>query len=236
MADEIKEIKIRDKVQRYELDNLIWSNYVLGNLTTTEIVNVCNNDLKKRFGDSVFPFGEVTNNDVSSYVQKLSDAIKKRQDEGLAQKIDVVFNIVDELQNIAIEVKKDMDLVSQRSRTLLDDSEQDVSLENRYFRWAEAFHRNITSFKDLTQLLANIQGKFQGTVITLNVVDEKFKEILTVIRDTTVIPNNMKRQLLLEIKDRMDRVRKDLVSIPVAKQVKAEVIQVKPLEFDENKI
>lgn len=232
MANEIQKI-YRDKIDRYEFSQLVWSNYVLGRLTVPEVMELCNNDLKKRFQD-VPPFGFIEKKDISSYVEKISKEIKKRTNEDFQEKFNVVVDIVEEVQNVAHQLKEDMQQVRERAQHFFENSEQDAVAEQRYFKWDEALHKDMAAFKEFVQLLANIQGKLQ-TNITLNVVDEKFKEILTVIRDTQTLPNNMKRQLLLEIKDRIEKVRKDLVSLPAPKDVKtvqAKVVSVEPLEIE----
>lgn len=222
------ELVSKDKIERYDFGQLIWTNYILGRLKVNEVVELCNKDLEKRFQQTP-PFGFITKSDVSNYVNKLSTEIRKKSDEDFQQKITVVVDIVDEVQNIAQQVKEDMEAARERARFLLDASINDASLEKRYFQWDEVLHKDITAFKDLVQLLAGIQGKLQPT-ITLTLVDEKFKEILAVIRDTQLLPNNLKKQLLVEIRDRIERVRKDLVSLPgETKQVKAKVISVEPL-------
>lgn len=231
--DNAPAVRVKDKLERYELDKLVWSNYVLGKLTIPETVNVCNEDLKKRFEDNP-PFGKVEAIDVSSYIEKIHREIKKKADSTLQEKVDIVFNIVDQLQNIAIQVKDDMDIVRGRARKYLEESDVDSSIdqtaalaaENKYFKWDDAFHKDILAFKDIAQLLASVQGKI-STNITLNVVDEKFKIILETVRDSQVIPNNMKRALLAEIKDKIDQARKDLISMPTIKEAK--VINAKPV-------
>lgn len=226
MADIIR--TYRDRIERYGFDTLVWTNYVVGKLSKQEVTNLCNQDLRKRFQETP-PFGFLEVTDVSTYVTKLSTEIKKKADEDLQTKITVVVDVVDEIQNIAKQIRDDMEAVRERAQHFLESSMDDAVAESRYFKWDEALHKDITAFKDLVQLLAGIQGKLQPT-ITLNVVDEKFKEVLATIRDTECIPNNMKRQLLIEIKDRIEKVRKDLVSLPPPKEIKATVVKATPME------
>lgn len=233
MADEIQKI-FSNKIDRYEFGQLIWTNYVLGRLSVPEVMELCNVDLKKRFQDTP-PFGFIERKDISSYVEKVSKEIKKRTNEDFQDKFNMVVDIVDEVQNVAMQLKQDMEQVRERAQHFFENSEQDASAEQRYFKWDEVLHKDMLAFKDFVQLLASIQGKLQSN-ITLTVVDEKFKDILAVIRDTQTIPNSMKRQLLLEIRDRIEKARKDLVSLPPPKDIKtiqAKVINVEPLEIEE---
>lgn len=232
MADIQKSCK--DRIDRYEFGQLIWSNYVLGRLTVTEVLELCNEDLKKRFQEAP-PFGFIVREDISSYVTKVSREIKKRTNEDFQDKMNVVVDIIDEVQTVAQQLKVDMEQVRERAQHFFDISEGDAAAEERYFKWDDALHKDLTAFKDFVQLLANVQGKIQ-TNITLTVVDEKFKEIFAVIRDTKILQNSEKKLLLIEIRDRVEKVRKDLVSLPAPKdmkQIQAKVINVQPLEIEE---
>lgn len=233
MADEIQKY-YKDKIDRYEFGQLIWSNYVLGRLSVPEVMELCNTDLRKRFQEAP-PFGFIERQDISSYVSKISKEVKKRTNEDFQDKFDMVVDIVQEVQNVAHQIKEDMEQVRERAQHFFESSENDAAAEQRFFKWDEVLHKDMNAFKEFVQLLASIQGKLQ-TNITLNVVDEKFKEILAVIRDTETLPNSMKRQLLLEIKDRIEKVRKDLISLPPPKEVKVIPIKVvEPLEIDEKR-
>lgn len=232
MADEIQK-SYKDKIDRYEFSQLIWTNYVLGRLSVPEVMDLCNADLRKRFQEAP-PFGFIERKDISSYVEKVSKEIKKRTNQDFQDNVNVVVDIVDEVQNVAHQLKEDMATMREKCQHFLENADTDASAEQRFFRWDEALHKDMVAFKEFVQLLASIQGKLQ-TNITLTVVDEKFKEIFAVIRDTQTIPNSSKKLLLLEIRDRIERVRKDLVSLPAPKdikQIQAKVIDVQPLEID----
>lgn len=232
MADEIQK-SYKDKIDRYEFSQLIWTNYVLGRLSVPEVMDLCNADLRKRFQEAP-PFGFIERKDISSYVEKVSKEIKKRTNQDFQDNVNVVVDIVDEVQNVAHQLKEDMATMREKCQHFLENVDTDASAEQRFFRWDEALHRDMAAFKEFVQLLASIQGKLQ-TNITLSVVDDKFKEIFAVIRDTQTIPNSSKKLLLLEIRDRIERVRKDLVSLPAPKDIKtiqAKVVDIQPLEID----
>lgn len=186
------------KIEKLGVEDEIWDEIVVKGRTYRETSEKINRKLRQNGIKE-----KISLMNISYYLKKLKSKIREHDRRDIRTRLNSVVNIVGELENILTDIKDSMEEI-QGKKALAPNDQQ-------YLIFHEAFHRDVRSFVDTSKLLAGIQGKLQ-TNITIDVVDIEFRKILQILTETDKIPNHVKKELLMEIRDKIKESRQKMIS------------------------
>lgn len=186
------------KIEKYNLDDLVFDLYWKVSKDNTEIAEICNQRLQKRkevlakHGQvaSTFQFSTITSHDVKLFLEKFALTINKTFAKKQRQMMDKALDVIDELQSLAANCKDTLEVWYAR---LKDEYKKDDL--NSMVRAGSMLQRERQQLADIVQSLAQLTGKVK-TYITVDVLRQQVLSMVQVIENDGELTQEKKIDLL----------------------------------------